>query len=302
MPKSSSEGSTRTLIVDTRSAPGPRSRGVLTVIGGLETGRVLAIPPGQEVTLGRSEGCTFRFDEASVSGTHARVVRVANVNMFVDAGSTNGSFINEQRVTEAAELKDGDRVQLGSSTVMRFSLVSEEEEEALRKMYDAALRDGLTGVFNRKHMEERLAAEIAYAIRHKTDLSVVLLDVDFFKKVNDTHGHLAGDAVLKNAAEILHRCMRSEDVLARYGGEEFVVIARGIAIGPAFVFADRIRQAISGSVATYNNTPIRVTVSAGVASLACCEGRLDRTTLLQIVDARLYRAKLGGRNRVIGPG
>jgi two-component system cell cycle response regulator len=294
--------STKTLVVDTRGPAGARTRGVLTVVGGLETGRVLAIPSGQEITLGRAEGCNFRFDDASVSGTHARVARVADTHVFVDAGSTNGSFVNDTRVASPVQLRDGDRIQLGSATFMRFSLVSDDEEAALRRMYDAALRDGLTGAFNRKHLEERLESEIAYALRHNTELSLVMIDVDHFKKVNDTHGHLAGDAVLKSAAAMLARGIRAEDVLGRYGGEEFIIIARGIGATPARVLADRLRQTIGQTQVSFGGVVIRVTVSAGVASLVDCKGRHDKSTLIGIADARLYKAKQAGRNRVIGPG
>ena len=290
-----------TLVVDTRAAPTARSRGVFTVVGGLNTGRVLALPRGQEVTLGRAEGSTYRLDDASVSGTHARVVVVANSYMLVDATSTNGTFVNDARVEQPVELKDGDRIQLGSATFFRFSLVSEEEETALRKMYEAASRDGLTGVFNRKHLEERIDAEVAYALRHKTEVSLVMIDVDHFKKVNDTYGHLAGDAVLKNTAQILAQGIRTEDVLARYGGEEFVIVTRGVSAMAAGLLADRLRQKIGKAEVAFGSARIRVTVSAGVASLDCCDGRHDKATLLGIADARLYKAKQAGRNRVIGP-
>jgi len=296
-------GSAKTLIVDTRAPQGgARSVGVLTVVGGLETGRVCAVPTGIEATLGRSEGCSFRFDDASVSGIHARIARVANSHVLMDAGSTNGSYVNDVRVTAPITLKDGDRVQLGSATFLRFSLVSEDEEKALRKMYEAALRDGLTGVFNRKHLEERLDAEIAYALRHQTELSLVILDVDHFKKVNDTHGHLAGDAVLKGVAQVLTQGVRTEDVLGRYGGEEFVVVTRGISVAGAHLLAERLRSTLEVTRMHYGEVSLTVTASAGVASLVCCHGRPDKTTLLAIADARLYKAKQAGRNRVVAAG
>jgi diguanylate cyclase (GGDEF)-like protein len=293
--------SAKTLIVDTRAASSSeRSVGIFTVVGGLETGRVLVITKGAEVTLGRADGASFRFDDASVSGTHARIACVAKNHVVMDAGSTNGTFVNDVRVTSPVTLADGDRVQLGSGTFLRFSLVSEDEERALRKMYDAALRDGLTGVFNRKHLDERLDAELAYALRHKTELSFVILDVDHFKNVNDTYGHPAGDAVLKAVAQVLAAGVRTEDVLGRYGGEEFVVVARGIALPGAVLLAERLRATLSGTPMRLGDAMFTVTVSAGVASLACCQGKHDKATLLGIADARLYKAKQGGRNRVIG--
>jgi diguanylate cyclase (GGDEF)-like protein len=294
-------GSAKTLIVDTRiaSAAG-RSLGVLTVVGGLETGRVFAVSRAFEATLGRSEGCSFKFDDASVSGVHARVECVAREHVFSDAGSTNGSYINDAKVSSPITLKDGDRIQLGSATFLRFSLVSEDEEKALRRMYDAALRDGLTGVFNRKHLEERIDAELAYAQRYQTELSLVLFDVDHFKKVNDTYGHLAGDAVLKKVAQVLSGGLRAEDVLGRYGGEEFVIVVRGISVAGARFLADRLRESLAQTSLRLGPATLSVTASAGVSSLACTGGQTDKMTLFAIADARLYKAKQAGRNRVVG--
>jgi two-component system, cell cycle response regulator len=296
----SGHSSAKTLIVDTRAgSSGARSVGIFTVVGGIETGRVLVITKGVEVTFGRSEGVSFRFDDASVSGTHARLACVAQSYVVMDAGSTNGTYVNDTRVTSPVTLADGDRVQLGSGTFLRFSLVSEDEERALRKMYDAALRDGLTGVFNRKHLEERLDAEIAYALRHKAELSFVIFDVDHFKRVNDTYGHPAGDAVLKAVAQVLMAGVRTEDVLGRYGGEEFVVVARGIALPGASLLAERLRANLAATPLRLGEAVFSVTASAGVASLTCCQGKLDKATLLGIADARLYRAKQSGRNRIV---
>jgi two-component system, cell cycle response regulator len=302
-PDENGHGSTKTLIVDTRAAQtSARSVGVLTVVGGLETGRVFAVRAGHEAALGRSESCSFRFDDASVSGVHARIACVGQAHVLMDANSTNGSYVNDVRVTTPVALKDGDRVQLGSSTILRFSFVSEDEEKSLRTMYEAALRDGLTGVFNRKHLEERLDAEIAYAHRHRTELSLLILDVDHFKRVNDTYGHLAGDAVLKGVADVLLSVVRAEDVLGRYGGEEFVVVTRGVSVKGAHLLAERLRATLAATHMRFGTTTLTVTASAGVASLVCCGERTDKMTLLSIADARLYKAKQAGRNRVVAAG
>jgi diguanylate cyclase (GGDEF)-like protein len=293
----------QTLVVD---APHPmsrssRSRAVLTTATGNQTGRVYAIPPNEIVTMGRGDNCTLRFDEASISGMHARIVLIGTDYMFADNKSTNGSYINEARVESPTKLADGDRIRLGPQCSLRFSLVDEDEEQALKKMYEAALYDGLTKVFNRKHLEERLDAEIAFALRHNTELSVIMVDVDYFKKVNDTYGHLAGDAVLRSTAQILAHGLRTEDLLARYGGEEFVIVARGIPVAQACMVADRLRAAIESSIFPFEQHQLRVTASGGVASLRDCGPRLDKPSLLGFADQRLYQAKLAGRNRIIGP-
>jgi two-component system, cell cycle response regulator len=284
------------------TAPRDRRRfGVLLVSSGHNAGKVLSIQTDEIVTLGRAQECTFAFDDAGLSREHARILQVGGDYVYKDAGSTNGSFINDVRITAAKRLEDGDRIQLGSGTILRFSLVDDAELQALQRVYNAAVRDGLTGVFNRKHLEERLDAEVAYALRQGTPLSIVILDVDHFKRVNDTYGHPGGDHVLKKVASVLAQTLRTEDVLARYGGEEFVIVARGLPGDQAVRMAERARNMLAQTLMSYDGKDFRITISAGVASLECCRDRKDKSTLLGTADGRLYRAKETGRNRVIGP-
>ena len=275
---------------------------VLTVQAGPEAGQVLALRQDEANTLGREEGeCTMRFDDARLSRVHARIVAVNGEWMLTDQGSTNGTFVNDVRVEKPAQLADGDRVVLGGSVSLRFALVTEEERQALMRVYDAAVHDGLTGVLNRKALDQRLLAEIAFAVRHDAPLSVVLLDVDHFKAVNDTHGHPAGDAVLLEIAARLAGALRVEDVFGRYGGEEFLIVARDITLEQGAQLAERMRALIDSSPVVFEGTAIRVSASFGVASLACCATR-DAPSLLATVDARLYAAKHAGRNRVVAHG
>ena len=252
-------------------------------------------------TIGRAAECTFSFDDDSLSREHAILLRAGGEYILKDT-STNGSFVNDARLTTPTSLRDGDRIQLGSGTLLRFALVDEQEEAALRRVYEAAILDGLTGVFNRKHLEERIAQELGLAIQNETPLSVVIIDVDHFKRVNDSYGHLAGDAVLKHVAALLAREVGTAGLVARYGGEEFVILARGLEVGDAVTLAERLRVAVGAAPIASPPHEIRITSSAGVASLACCGASLDRATLLGTADRRLYAAKEGGRNRVVGPG
>ncbi len=278
-----------------------RRHGIFTVASGLEAGKVLSIPQGEVSTLGRSSECTFPFDDVSLSRQHARVMRVGAEYILRDDGSRNGTFVNNSRLAKAETLRNGDRIQLGSSTLLRFSLVDDQEEKALRRVYEAAILDGLTGVFNRKHLEERIAAELAYATRHKTKLSVVIIDVDHFKKVNDTYGHLGGDAVLRAVATLFGAGLRAEDVLARYGGEEFVILLRATSAPQAVELAERLRKKIEATAIPFEGRDIRITSSAGVAANDEPGMTSDRESLLGRADERLYKAKSGGRNRVVGP-
>jgi two-component system, cell cycle response regulator len=288
-----------TLVVD---APPPsiRSLGVLTVLVGVDTGRVLSIPASTIVRLGRSEECTYRFEDPSVSGVHAHLVQAGGRFVIADAPSRAGTYVNDVRLSGSHALVEGDRIRLGAATLLRFSIVDEAEEAELKNVYESALHDGLTGTFNRKYLDERLEAEVKYAVRHRTELSIVLLDLDWFKSVNDTHGHLAGDAVLKAASKVFADAIRSEDVLTRFGGEEFVVIARAVHLEGAVILAERLRETLARAPIAFGPTAIPVTVSGGVASLRCCGDRPERSVLLGLADARLYRAKEGGRDRIVG--
>jgi diguanylate cyclase (GGDEF)-like protein len=295
-------GAGATLIVEAAPDPTERTRGVLTIVAGAEAGRVFPLPEVGMTTLGRAPDCELKFDDASVSGNHAQIARIAGVFILVDNKSTNGTYVNEARTTQPVQLQDGDRIRLGKNALLRFSLMNAAEEAALRQVYEAALRDGLTGVFNRKHLEERIDGEIAYATRQGVPLSVAMVDIDFFKRVNDTYGHQAGDAVLKAVAQLLTKSLRAEDFVARYGGEEFTIIARGTDLAHGVQLAERVRMMVERTPAMFGTVPIAVTASLGVASLDDCGDQRDKLTLLSIADRRLYAAKHSGRNRVVAIG
>src|SRR5262249_10182455 len=150
------------------------------------------------------------------------------------------------------------------------SLIDEAERDALERVYGGTIRDGLTGVLNKKHLEERIDAEIAFASRQSTELSLAILDVDHLRRLNATFRAAARERVLKEVATALSEGLRTEDLLGRYGGEEFVVVVRGLDAHQAVKMAERAREAVSRIAIPFDGKEIRVTVSAGVASLACC--------------------------------
>jgi diguanylate cyclase (GGDEF)-like protein len=273
-------------------------RAVLTQMAGLEAGRVCGLD-GPEVTFGRAPTCTHAFDEASLSRVHARLVKEGAAYVIVDAGSSNGVFVNDERI-QRKTLSDGDRVRLASAVTLRFQLVDEQEERALQRVYESSVKDGLTGVWNRKYLDERLRGELAYAVRHRSPLAVVIADIDHFKKVNDTFGHLVGDEVLKSTAATMRAALRTEDLLARYGGEEFVVVARGVDLKSGVLLAERLRMITERRPVEIDGQAIARTISAGVATIACCAEDVSVARLLGIADERLYVAKELGRNRVVG--
>ena len=195
-------------------------------------------------------------------------------------------------------IADGDKIQVGKTTILKFSYHDDLEASFQQQMYDAALRDALTGAYNRKHFGEALASEIAYTRRHQAALSLVLLDIDFFKKVNDTYGHVAGDAVLVQVARHVSAAVRREDLFARYGGEEFAVLARGTAGEAAAGFAERLRVGIEALAVPHEGQLLHVTVSLGVASAPAPDVNAPEDLIMR-ADGALYAAKRGGRNRVV---
>jgi diguanylate cyclase (GGDEF)-like protein len=272
---------------------------VLTLLSGPEAGRVVRLSTTKPNTLGRADECTVPLADARLSRVHATIKHVGGTWMLTDQGSTNGTFVNGSRVEKYSAIDDGMRIDLAGAVSCRFTFVTEEEARALTRVYDAAMHDALTGIFNRKALDERLAAEVAFAVRHVAHLTVVLLDVDDFKSINDTHGHLAGDAALREVAARLVRAVRTEDVVARYGGEEFLVIARDTGLEQGAQLAERLRKVICAETIPFESQSLALSASFGVASIGCCRDQKDVHALLGIADARLYAAKRTGRNRVV---
>ena len=279
-----------------------KTRAVLTVVSGPSTGRTFSIDG--DTILGRGKDAQVRLDDGGASRAHARVRPLpGGAYEIEDLGSLNGTFLDGRKVTRAV-LQSGDRINIGPNIAVTFAVVDAQAERISMQLYESSVRDPLTRAHNRRHLVERLASEIAYATRHKTPLGLILLDVDHFKRVNDTHGHLAGDDVLRELAALVQRMIRAEDVFARFGGEEFVVLVRGIEHDNVGRFAERIRLAVEKMEVASDSIEggvLRVTISLGFATF----GELDageRTAdgLLRLADARLYRSKQDGRNRVTG--
>jgi diguanylate cyclase (GGDEF)-like protein len=157
------------------------------------------------------------------------------------------------------------------------------------------IHDGLTGVPNRRHFEDFLERELARALRYDRPLSLMLFDIDHFKKTNDTFGHLAGDFVLRRLASVVNQTIRREELIARYGGEEFVVVMPETRITEARKFAERLRQLVAGTDFEFDERKIVVTISVGVACLA---HGLTRDQFIHLADQALYQAKANGRNQV----
>jgi diguanylate cyclase (GGDEF)-like protein len=170
------------------------------------------------------------------------------------------------------------------------------------RLYEGAKRmaitDGLTKIYNHRFFQELLEKEFKRASRYHTTFSLIMLDIDFFKRINDSHGHLYGDEILKQIAVLVKGCLRTMDILARYGGEEFAILLPETDLEDAMFTADRIRMAVENhDFSLAQGKPVRVTVSQGVTSFPS-PGIEKRSDIVAKADAALYEAKEAGRNCV----
>ncbi len=198
------------------------------------------------------------------------------------------------------ELSDGDRIQVGSVTILKFSYQDSLEEQFQQQLYESATRDPLTQAYNKRFFSDQMEKDFQHASRHQLALSLVIMDVDHFKKINDTHGHPAGDHVLQRLAAAVMGSLRAEDAFCRMGGEEFCIIMRDCAAEEAMVLADCLRALIEASRFVYGGNEIPVTMSLGIAAYDPARHR-SGADLVEDPDQHLYQAKRSGRNRISGP-
>jgi two-component system, cell cycle response regulator len=259
-------------------------------------GKMVKLDRG-EFVMGRAADTQLQVEDDGISRKHCKLsASPSGTHQLVDLGSTNGTYLNGVKVN-VHTLQDGDKIQIGANTVVKYSIQDELEEQYQRSIYESATRDGLTRVFNKKYFLDTLRKEFAYCLRHRVPLSLVMFDLDHFKKVNDTYGHLAGDFVLQKVAAKVSETVRTEDLFARYGGEEFSLMLRESASDKALRCAERCRRAVDGADFVFNGTPIKVTISLGVATLFDSDFAQPED-LITAADKYLYRAKRAGRNRV----
>jgi diguanylate cyclase (GGDEF)-like protein len=289
----------------TTAAPAPQTPSVerkpfLLVLSGPRVGYLHKLALDRPSVIGRMREADLCIDDDGVSRKHCTIQPTARGALLVDLGSHNGTFVEGLRIDQKT-LSVDDRFQIGVHTTIKFAVADEMEADVQRRMAEAALREPLTGLYNRRHFQERFAAEVAVARRHERPLSLLVVDVDDFKKVNDRHGHLAGDEVLKTVARALQQGVRIEDTLARFGGEEFVVLVREANLEQAQAAAERLRQLVElartrwQSVDSTVPVAIGVTVSIGMAQLGPGDTERD---VFEAADQALYTAKRAGKNCV----
>lgn len=277
-----------------------RRKACFVILGGLDVGSVYTLEK-RVARIGRDPAGDLVLRDDGISRVHAEVRRLDDERLYIkDLDSTNGVFVGGERV-EQAILSEGDKVLLGRRTVLKFALHDELEQSYQQQIYESSTRDGLTGVFNRKYFSQKILSDISFARRHKIPFSLLMLDIDYFKKVNDTYGHRTGDQVLVTVTKAIKETIRTEDTLARYGGEEFAVLAQGTSLEGGKALGERIRKSIEKEEIISlgeNPVPFRVTASIGVATLT--PGVVaEPEAVVSLADKNLYAAKEQGRNRVI---
>jgi diguanylate cyclase (GGDEF)-like protein len=274
-------------------ADGPQA--VLVVQAGSRLGEMVRI--GGALVLGRGTRASYRIDDAGISREHCSIARSGEgVFSLADLNSRNGTFVNGRRVKQAL-LRNGDKIRIGAATVLKFTLADEIDENFQQRMYDAALRDPLTGLYNRRHLMEQMEKEFAFSQRHGGPVSLLLLDIDHFKSLNDTQGHLIGDAVLKGVAQRILKAIRKEDLAARHGGDEFAILCRDAGPDAVKVIARRLLGLMRHPELVAEDPEMTVTVCLGLASTPHPQ-LVDHVALFDAADEALYRAKRGGRNRL----
>lgn len=250
------------------------------------------------ISIGRDQKNDVPVHDEMVSKFHCEVYVARNHQLeqvvIKDLDSTNGTYVNGSMVKQMI-LKPGDKLEIGE-TVLRVGYNDEVEREYHSKLFDFAARDTLTGLYNKRFVLSELESHFKIARRNKRIFSIIIFDIDNFKEINDSYGHLAGDAFLKNVGKIMNDTLREQDISGRVGGEEFLIIIPETGLDGAMDLAERFRKKIETSKIVFQDQKIHATISAGVSQFQL--GDKDWVLLIKEADDALYRAKRKGKNKV----
>jgi diguanylate cyclase (GGDEF)-like protein len=270
----------------------------LLVLAGPQFGEMFPLAEGRELVIGRRDDADVQIRDDGVSRRHATVRVEGEGAVLRDEGSANGTYVDGARVPEA-RVGDGARIQVGGHTTLKFVWADEVEALYQMRLAEGALQDPLTGLYNRRHLDDRLGSELAASLRHGRAMSLLMIDIDHFKEFNDTYGHATGDRVLQTVARAMKDALRKPDICSRHGGEEFAVLLPNTPGDNAYFVADRVRKTLGGTRYTGLGLPpeVNITISVGVATCPRDATVLDE--LMELSDKALYRAKADGRDMVV---
>jgi len=288
----------RTNVVDgSLASPSGSGRPYLVALTGPDAGRTYRLADGS-MTIGRAKSCDVRVVDDEVSRDHARIICVGTNVMVEDLGSRNGTFVNGESVSRHL-LADGDKVTIGDTTILKFSLEDEIDDDFHERLFRAARRDPQTGTFRRAFFEHRLEVEMAFAQRHRTPLTVLLIALDNFSLIGETHGPKATERLLLEVATLLHKGLRQEDLLARFAPEDFAILVHGTDLAGGFTLAERLRRLVAEhSFSSVRKAGFRQTLSIGLAGFP--EDGIDGgPKLLNAAASAMAFAKKRGQNRVV---
>ena len=266
----------------------------MVVIYGQDLGKKYNLEAASMI-IGRSSKSDIQIDQESVSRNHCKLINTGKSIILRDLGSTNGTYVNDEPIDEYV-LRDGDLMKIGR-TIFKFLTGGNIEHAYHEEIYRLTTVDGLTQVYNKRYFLEVLEREISRGHRYGRELSLIMFDIDHFKQVNDTYGHLAGDHVLKHLASVIKERIRREDIMARYGGEEFAIVLPEIDAYNARQFSEKIRRLVERTEFKFEDTAIPITISIGVISAG--SETSSPTEFIKLADEHLYEAKRSGRNCVV---
>lgn len=250
---------------------------------------------GEELIIGRSSDADIQVDRDSVSRRHARISRAADGWVVCDLQSTNGSYVNDMPIREH-KLASGDRVKIGNA-VFRFLSGTSVEAQVQDEQYGVAVRDGLTQAMSRRAFVDHLERELLRAQRSGRPLSLIAVDIDHCGKINDAHGHLTGDHIIKELARRIQKRMDRTEALCRYEGTQFLLLVPECSLEKALERGEELQKAAAAETFNFEGDRIAVTVSVGVVART---GEGDPAQALRAVQEQVQRAKKQGRNRVAG--
>ena len=283
---------------DPKSQSGPMPMYLIVVRGGVP-GTMMRLSE-HATSLGRSSENTYQLHDCTVSRRHAVIaIDPTSTAWVTDLGSTNGTFVDGKRIPvhTATFLGDGSRLQLGSTVLLKFLKLDSCDEVFQRELFERSVRDTLTGLYNRAYFLSQFGPIAELQSMRELGLAVIMLDLDHFKSVNDTYGHDAGDAVLREVGQYLRESTRADDLVARYGGEEFVVALPSSSAEQAVERAERIRAQLADRPIRYQDHEIQITASLGLAYIPPGSSP-NLTEIVSAADHALLQAKREGRNRV----